>query len=264
MIVRNAAGRRRSLIRDSFATATQDIIATDLSVDLYYHTDCHSRFCAVKRKTHEDENCQSIAPKTMRSQNSLPKSDRKGVLMSCCIFCSAERKRKSSGGGGDFEVLSKVETMESSGIIINAAKLNPGLETSQRVLALGSEDLVAIAAHYHNSCRLKFLREATESGESSHQAAIMSNRKKHDETFKVFAMHIQSEIIDNRVPKYVSKLMELYKEQYRVIAGDGKDLEFYPSQALTCKIKSKFGDTLILGKESNKGGSFFLPSGHEH
>lgn len=136
--VRSAAERRRSLTRDHFATATQDILAAESSSDLYYHTKCHSRYCAVKRKAEEDVNePQSTPPtgKSMRSKSDLPQSDKKGGLEHSCIFCSTVRKRSCSSGR-NFEGLHKVETMEGSNRIINAAKRNPGLRNSQRVLAL--------------------------------------------------------------------------------------------------------------------------------
>ena len=53
--LRNAAERRRSSARDKYVTATQDILASNPSVDLYYHTTCNSQYCAVKRKASNDD-----------------------------------------------------------------------------------------------------------------------------------------------------------------------------------------------------------------
>ena len=211
----------------------------------------------MKRKANELANepqNTSLAGKSMRSKSDLPQSDAKGVLGRSCIFCSTVRKRLRSPGDVSFENLHKVETMECSDMLINAAKRNTGLRNSVRVLALGSEDLVAIEAHYHNSCRLKFLQEANNETEVG-----TSNRKRHEKAFEVFMMYTEHEIIQKRVPKYAAKLMELYKEQYKVMWETDENIDAYLAQNFLRKLNNKFGERLLIGKQSNKKGNFIYP-----
>ncbi|KAJ8024332.1 hypothetical protein HOLleu_37050 [Holothuria leucospilota] len=49
-----AAERRRSLVSDKFSVATNAINAAEPSTDLFYHSKCHSQYCAVKRKATDD------------------------------------------------------------------------------------------------------------------------------------------------------------------------------------------------------------------
>lgn len=257
--VRNAAERRRSLSRDKYATATKDILSSERSSNLYYHTQCHSRYCAVsKRKVQEvDDETRSTPSKSLRSKSDLPQSSPRGVLKASCIFCSTTQKRGKSSSSS-YETLHKVETMECSDTFMNAAKKNMQSEKSQRILALGSEDLVAIEVHYHNTCKLKFLREARGSKEySTHNT---SNRKQHEKAFEVFMAYIENEVIQKRVPKYVSKLMDLYTEQYKEIWGaNDQDIDHYLSQNFIRKLEAKFGERLIIDKSSNKEGNFLYP-----
>lgn len=259
--VRNAAEKRRSLTRDKYATTTKEFFSAKSSSDLYYHSKCHSQCCAVDRMAQEVVNETPSATdtgKSLRSKSYLPPSSPKGVFKPSCIFCSAKQKRlKSCSGSGSHASLHKVETMECSDTLLKAAKQNRGLKSSQRVLALGSEDLVAIEAHYHNTCRLKFLKEVNEPGKESTGAPT---RKQHEKAFDVFMEYIESEIIQKHVPKYVSQLMDLYKEQYKAIWGaDDDDIDHYSPQNFIRKLQSKFGERLIIDKESNKGGNFLYP-----
>ena len=90
-------------------------------------------------------------------------------------------------------------------MFINAAKQNIESKECQRILALGSEDLVAIEVNYHNTCKLKFLREANAHKERN---TCTSKRKHHEKTFEIFMACIKNYIIQNHVPKYVSNLMD--------------------------------------------------------
>ena len=67
--------------------------------------------------------------------------------------------------------------------------------------------------------------------------------------------YIEQEIIQKRVPKYASKLMDLYKENFREMwGGEDEDIESYLSQCFIRKIQNRFGDKLMIKKESNKDG----------
>ena len=82
--VRNAAEKRCSLSRDKFEAATKDILSSDLSSELYYHSRCHSQYCAVKRKLQEvDDETPSTSNtgKSLRSKSDLPQSSPKGTLI---------------------------------------------------------------------------------------------------------------------------------------------------------------------------------------
>lgn len=241
--------------------ATQDILSAELFSDLYYHSQCHSKYCAVKRKSTEDaqEPSQSTSSivKTMRSKSDLPKSNSKGILESQCIFCQTGRKRVKTNSGESFDKLCKIETLQSSAVIISGAKRHPELEQSQRVLALGSEDLVAIEAQYHNSCKRKFIRET-----DIHETPVdKSNRKSHQEAFAVLVKFVESEIIVKQKPKHLSIVHDLYKEQYLATGGLEEDFSSYTLQSLTTKLKNTFKERLNIANESRKAGNFLYPQG---
>ena len=87
-------------------------------------------------------------------------SDSKGILFEKCIFCSDAKKRlKGHSTSGSFEKLCKIETVACQSEIISAAKRFPELNKYHRVLSLASDDLIAMEAKYHNTCKRKFLRE---------------------------------------------------------------------------------------------------------
>ena len=159
-----AAERHRSLVSDKYSSATFNINSAEDSADLFYHSQCQSRYCAVKRKACDDGTESTASPsasKTTRSQSDLPSTSKSGILTKSCILCSNERRRSSSG----YDTIHKVKSKECSMAFVQAAKSHPTSQQSQRNLSLDSEDLVAKEAHYHNFCKLQILyqtRQATQ------------------------------------------------------------------------------------------------------
>ena len=253
--IRSAAEHRLSLGHDKFATATKDILSASSNTDLYYHSVCHSKFCAVKRKTFEDTSgsIQSLPLKVTVSNSDLPSSSSTGTLQEQCIFCPDQRKRLKVFGR--YEKLCRLESGDCRDEILAAAKQKPDLEASQKILALGLKDLVATEAKYHNSCKKKFLRQTDNTVIEPEKSA----RKRHEESFAVLSCFIENEIISKRNPVYASKLMDLYKEEYMVTGTYDECIKSYKSQMLINKIKKKFGDRLIVSNDSKKGGNFLYP-----
>ena len=93
--LQNAAEHKRSLTRDQYAASTAEIISSSPSTELHYHTEWHSKYCAVKRKAaeHNIQPPQSTQSKATRSHSDITPSDDKGILVKKCILCSQARKR---------------------------------------------------------------------------------------------------------------------------------------------------------------------------
>lgn len=99
-------------------------------------------------------------------------------------------KKVKTYSGVCFGKICKIEAVESGAVIVSGAKWHPELEKSQRVLALGSEGLVAVEAKYHNSCKHKFLRET---GKRDTRTRVeKSSRKLHQEAFAVLVKFVKN------------------------------------------------------------------------
>ena len=258
--LRRAAEKRNSLHKDQYAETTREILGSDSSCDFYYHSECNRRYCAIKRKSFENEKDDTnLAPpeKSTRSKSDLPHTNNKGVLEKTCLFCSLSRKRLKSSSA--YDKLHKVQTADLSESFVSTAKAHPLIKESQRILALGSEDLVAMEAHYHNTCRLKFFRDAKDDGTPNPTQSPHSIRGKHEKVFQRFMVYIEDEIILKRVPKYVTSLLDLYKDEYKVMFGNDGEIDSYSTQSLVSKVRGKYGSKLIIDKTANKLGSFVYP-----
>ena len=185
--------------------------------ELYYHTRCHSEYCAVKRKfqEHDDDSPgTSSTSKILGSKSIHPKSDTKGVLVPSCILCSTKKKR-NSGPVTSYETLHKVVTLQCSKTLVDRAKEIPDSIISQRIIGLCSQDLVAKEVHYHNSCKLSFLKKASVEASEPNKKHEASEKKKHEAAFSNLIPYIDTEIMTKKVPQYVFHLKALYKEQYK-------------------------------------------------
>ena len=153
---------------------------------------------------------------------------------------------------GKEERLSDCLTKDGCEKIVAAAPIS----TNERIKALvsGGIDLIAKEAQYHKSCRRDFFKEMDSQGIS--KPSETSNRKVHSETFNTTAELIQNEIISKRHATFVSSLYDLYKAEYLGNGGSEEDIASYTTQALTRKIKEKFGDRISITLFNRHKGNF--------
>ena len=227
---------------------TEEISNAEQPEGHFYHSQCFSQFCAVKRPSSPNrEQCETSSKTTLLS-SSLPGTNDKGVLKHSCVFCGKTRKRKRDR---TTESLHQCITSNGSKAIICAAR-NKG---DTRILAIG-EDLIAKEVKYHHSCRRDYLRE--ESMERK-PAEANTNRKIHNEAFEKISVFLQNEVINKQTPMMASAVLRMYKEEYTACGGAEEDIKGYSVQSLMLKIGNKFRN-IIVDKQSNKSGSFVFPS----
>ena len=89
---KNADERRKSLKQDKYATITIELLSPIETEGRYYHSQCLSRYCAVKRPQAETE-LSERPRKSTRTTINLPSTDNKGILGEQCVFCGNARKR---------------------------------------------------------------------------------------------------------------------------------------------------------------------------
>ena len=89
-------------------------------------------------------------------------------------------------------------------------------------------------------------------------------RNKHNKAFSGLSTFVETEIIQNQKPKRANQLMNLYKQEYTATGGSSEDFESYTCQALTVKLKNRFGNQIIIAKGSNKEGNLIYPAEMTH
>lgn len=83
-----------------------------------------------------------------RTNSSLPKTDKQGLLKGKCVFCGKARKKKK----GKEESLFAIATKEGCDTLVQRAHLSKN--NHFRSLILGGVDLIAKEGEYHGSCRI--------------------------------------------------------------------------------------------------------------
>ena len=128
------AEKRRHLSRDKYEKTTKIVLKAQDSLDRHCHTKCLRSFSAVKhpvqQETAELPSGTFLLPKTRRTSDVPQAANSRGVLQEKCVFCVCERKR---GKHKTYERLCAIQTMIESVRIINHAKANSDLETSQKI-----------------------------------------------------------------------------------------------------------------------------------
>ena len=249
--IRNAASLRSEFTRDSFREATSRISCSDApsSVDCY-HSSCLRRFTAVKRPKILSDTPQrkSTSDRPTRSQNTIPVTTNRGVLEKCCLICNKSRKYYN----GCFENLSACSTFDACARIESAARMQD-TEASRRVLGIlnSGGDLLAQEAHYHPSCRRKFVKITENSAPDS---SMPSTRKFHEIAFEKLKDFITDEILRNDNVLSCSSIYSNYTSEFISLGGNSDDIELYRKSALLEKIKKKFRDEITISFLSKRDG----------
>lgn len=241
---KNAAARRLTLHNDYFSSTSEEIRNIELPEGKYYHTDCFSQFCAIKRQLPGDNELSQPPRKVTRSTNSHPSTNERGILGDNCLFCGKQRKRKSQKN----EPLQQCLTLDGCKSIMNAAKK----KCDTRILGLG-EDLIAKEAKYHNTCRRNYVRQDEE------EEAQTSNRQKHNEAFQTLLNFLDNEIMKKKKPMLATAIFSLYKEEFLALGGTHEDINKYSVQSLMAKVKDHFED-IVIDKQANKFGNVVFSS----
>lgn len=263
--IQKAAQLRSDLQNDKHKAATGRVKSLDSKspIPVYYHTACNKQYCAIKRPVAKcaDSNSTVTPSKKTRSTSCLPITTPKGIIKDNCILCPVHQKRVKGKKSGAYEKLIRVETTASSDEITNAAKRCPHLPQSERVLSLHGDDLIAMEAKYHNSCKKKFIWESGVSHRKSDEYVENPVKKLHETATQNIFQYIDSEVVTKKKPHMINTLMDLYHEEYVAAGGDRVDVTSYTIQSLIKKItSSKHGKNVKISKESNRTGNFIYPS----
>ena len=261
--VQKASNKRLLLSSDKYAAVTQKISCSISDFEgQHYHSSCLSSYTAIKRPRSAGaatETEQTSNSKT-RKTSKVHKTNPKGVLEKKCIFCGCQKKRCNNFT--NFEKLCLVQTVNESKRIIHLAKSNPSDPLSQRLLSLGSEDLIAIEAMYHSTCELKY-RRRTSCEDFTKEISV---RQKHTAAFNILVDFVESQVIKQNLPMYISHIYEYYTHEYAKLSSSThtatREMADYTRQKLTEKLKncSRMEGKLCVAKESNKTGNFIYSS----
>ena len=234
-----AVKRRKLLTSDQFS-AISDVIG-DIeysSGPLFYHSKCHSKFCAVKSSAPEKTLQEPVSKK--HNPGSVTRSISTSLNCSTeeCIFC-VDRKFQS----GARETLHQCLTLKGSKQIYLAAHR----KNDERIIAMG-EDLVKRGASYHNSCRRKYIKDP-EDGD----VKLDHNRHTHAKAFQKLEIFIDDYVICSNKPIKATNLYNIYKEEYLSFGGSPEDFNSYTVQQLLRKVTQMFKN-IVIDKQSRKSG----------
>lgn len=86
--VKSAAAHRSKVTTDKYEKVTWKILNGNVEGD-FYHPNCYRQFTAVRRPR-ESKNLRLET----RTNSSLPKTDKQGILKEKCVFCGKAREKK--------------------------------------------------------------------------------------------------------------------------------------------------------------------------
>ena len=88
----------------------------------------------------------------------------------------------------------------------------------------------------------------------------VSTRQLHSTTFDALSALIEKDVIGNNKAMLSTSILELYKSEFISAGGTTDDIESYTAQALTKKIKEKFGEKISISLYDHRKGNFVYSS----
>ena len=197
---------------------------------MYYHSQCLSMYCAIKRSTSEPPKTST----TTRSSHSLSSTDKRGVLNDECIFCGKQRKKRKSEEEPLHQCLTDIA---SKSIWLAAVK-----KEDTKIISLG-EDLIAKELKYHGTCKKNYIDEAAALTVSNEGYELntenvqgvkkfvnrnqTSKKKFHLQAFDKVSYYITQNVMQLGTPFMGSFLLKLYQDSYVSAGGQFEDIQDY-------------------------------------
>ena len=214
----------------------------DMTDTCGYHGSCYNRFNAVAKN---DDPLDSNVNVLLRSQASIRPATTSGVLPKVCIFCHMTRKKKR---GKELPLISceydspELRVKEAAEVLLDKTMLTK----------IGSIDFHTKEVKYHNECKRDYLNKA--------RAALNSEKKlpantAHEKAFQDLCAYIQSSVIDNNRPEFLTSLHRHYCQYLDIRSVDtGVPVTYSVAKTVGDKIVKHFGDKVNLAMMCRKKG----------
>jgi hypothetical protein len=233
------------------------------------HRQCYKKFTNVSRfKIPDQTSLLNNTPSRWSSRTSKPDNTSTIFPQNRCIFCTKDRKKLK----GNVEFLSKCLTETAERTIRDAAAEKNDF---QLLSVIGTEDMRAKEARYHESCRREYVRRDRQQqrgeniSEHDHDSSSVSHtavKTAYAEAFEVVCRYVDQEILQGGKVVRMSMLHsisqrhvqinypDIYNESNTVQKLKNKLLSKYPTEIqfwlpqAQCKSELVFSSTLDIGE----------------
>ncbi|KAL5007478.1 hypothetical protein ScPMuIL_016284 [Solemya velum] len=205
-----------------------------------YHRDCYQHFSNHLDRLQTLE--QSAGSSAVKIDNRRPSADKITMFAKDCIFCKKEEKvaiKKS--GNWTTETPSKFVTDAWKTVVKCAEKT----KDEKLLVRIRGYDLFAAEAHFHSSCRKKYLQDpdywrSTDMGAKLHQEEL---EEAHERAFRQVCDKVSKDVVGNND---VLKFVELLKMYTTALDETKFPNPEYRSEKLKAKLQSTYGEQITF------------------
>lgn len=212
-----------------------------------YHRDCYQHF--INHLDRLQTPGHSDGPSTAKINRRRSSADKITLFAKDCIFCNKEGKiaiKKSAGW--TTQTPSKFVTDAWKTVVECAEKK----KDEKLLVRIRGYDLFAAEAHFHSSCKKKYLQDpdywrSTDSEAKLHQEEL---EEAHERAFRQVCDRVSIEVIDNNG---VLKLVELLKMYTTALDETNFPNAEYRGEKLKAKLQSTYGEQITFCQIEQKG-----------
>ena len=200
-----------------------------------YHRDCYQRFTNHLDRLKPTESM--TIPSTSQGRQSRGSIDKVALFAKDCIFCNKEGRCAVKKAGSWTSESTQTFHSDAWKSIVEVAELK---QDERLLLRIRGYDLFASEAHFHPSCRRKYIVEP-QSWKSDNTQAVMYQKRleqTHEDAFDKVCSRVHNEILEEERVLKVSDLHATYIESLKCTEFENPKHRF---SKLKSKLESKFG-----------------------
>ncbi|MCG7882443.1 MAG: hypothetical protein JAY96_12745 [Candidatus Thiodiazotropha endolucinida] len=226
--------------------STCGLIPSAVSEGHGYHRDCYKRFTRHLDRLAKEEPSQSSTTRVAQRRSS---ADKIALFAKDCIFCNKEGKISlKKSGVRTTEDTSKFASDSWKTVLESAENRND----EKLLLRIRGFDLFASEAHFHNSCRKKYIQDP-QYWRSSDSEAILNQEaleEAHEKAFRKVCDRVTQEVVEDRK---VIKLSDLVNTYISVLEGTKFANPEYRGSKLKAKLESVYGKEIAFTQLQSEG-----------
>ncbi|KAL4233686.1 hypothetical protein ACF0H5_008367 [Mactra antiquata] len=222
------------------------LIPNDIGTDCGYHRDCYQNFIRNVRRLKRDV-CIAGTSKDFQVTRRGASSDKVALFSKDCIFCNKEGHIGVKKSGSWTSEANKKFQSESWQTVVEHAK-SKGDE--KLLLRIRDVDLFAAEAHFHPSCRKRYVTDPLQNAETKSRLYQDKLEEAHECAFAKVCEKVTNKII---IAKKVLKLTDLLNVYIKVLDDTEFANALYRSEKLKSKLENRFKGDLGFCKPDSYG-----------
>ena len=220
------------------------LIPNELSEGHGYHRDCYNHFTKHTDRLKSTESSEPTEPRKVQRKVSI---DKITLFAKDCIFCNKEGKLNVRKAGTWTTEVPQKFASDGWKTILECAE---NKKDEKLLVRIRGYDLFASEAHFHATCRKKYIQDPQYWRSQDTEAKLQQEEKEaaHETAFSEVCEVVSKEVVSNQAVFNLKDLLQLYVKELESTDFPNPN---YRSGKLKDKLESRFGKSVRLTQKED-------------